>query len=108
MSASVEPRGAAERVLLHMRQPSDDETVGPPGRTVRNSAEWSRTVRCVRLWRRDVPDDRESGHLRRYTLNRFFNSTPYETSLEIWKDADEGIPEIEDAEERLAKLKNKS
>jgi tetratricopeptide (TPR) repeat protein len=32
----------------------------------------------------------------------------YETFLEIWKDADEGIPEVEDARERLEKLRNMS
>jgi len=32
----------------------------------------------------------------------------YEEFLEIWKDADPGIPEVEDAKERLEKLKLKS
>jgi serine/threonine protein kinase/Flp pilus assembly protein TadD len=32
----------------------------------------------------------------------------YEEFLEIWKDADPGIPEVEDAKERLEKLKAKS
>jgi len=32
----------------------------------------------------------------------------YEEFLEIWKDADPGIPEVEDAKERLAKLKGKA
>ena len=29
----------------------------------------------------------------------------YEEFLEIWKDADPGIPEVEDAEERLKRLR---
>ena len=32
----------------------------------------------------------------------------YETFLDIWRNADEGIKIIEDAKERLAKLKNGS
>jgi hypothetical protein len=32
----------------------------------------------------------------------------YETFLEIWKDADPGIREVEDAKGRLAKLKNEA
>ena len=32
----------------------------------------------------------------------------YEEFLEIWKDADPGIPEVEDAKERLRKLRVQS
>ncbi|MBU8933334.1 MAG: protein kinase [candidate division Zixibacteria bacterium] len=32
----------------------------------------------------------------------------YETFLDIWKDADEGLKSVEDAKERLARLKNES
>jgi cytochrome c-type biogenesis protein CcmH/NrfG len=32
----------------------------------------------------------------------------YETILDIWRDADDGIELIEDAKQRLAKLKNGS
>ena len=31
----------------------------------------------------------------------------YETFLDIWKNADEGLASVEDAKERLAKLKSK-
>ena len=46
--------------------------------------------------------DSECGTLVRQTLEGF------KKSLDLWKDADPGIPEVEDAKERLKTLKVQS
>jgi hypothetical protein len=46
--------------------------------------------------------DSEGGTLVKQTFEGF------KTSLDLWKEADPGIPEVEDARERLEKLKVKS